>query len=210
MASAPEARPFLSPSTKVLGLHYVLDADLLEGELCTLWGIGSRIGPSSFIEGVKVEDPLPGSVNHLLQLPRRIFLEPEGLSYGFVHQAPYYKPIRRAKNDTRRNPTQSFDGRGSRKGFGKSRVWITRPSLPRRRPRLRPKAFPSISSDCPPEYWSAVSKGLIPASSARVVTISGGRPVTALVLDVSEGMIQTIRLVANPEKLDGVRAVEAP
>jgi hypothetical protein len=55
-----------------------------------------------------------------------------------------------------------------------------------------------------------VSKELIPASSARVVTISGGRPVTALLLDVSEGMIQTIRSVANPEKLDGVRAVEAP
>jgi hypothetical protein len=53
-------------------------------------------------------------------------------------------------------------------------------------------------------------EGVDPASSARVVTISGGKPVTALVLDVSEGMIQTIRLVANPEKLDGVRAVEAP
>ena len=43
-----------------------------------------------------------------------------------------------------------------------------------------------------------------------VVITAGGEPITALVLDVSEGLVQTVRLVANPEKLAGVRAVEAP
>ena len=43
-----------------------------------------------------------------------------------------------------------------------------------------------------------------------VVITAGGEPVSALVLDISDGMVMTIRLVANPEKLAGVRAVEAP
>jgi RNA polymerase sigma-70 factor (TIGR02957 family) len=43
-----------------------------------------------------------------------------------------------------------------------------------------------------------------------VVIASGGDPISALVLDVSDGAVQTIHLVANPEKLVGVRAVEAP
>jgi RNA polymerase sigma-70 factor (TIGR02957 family) len=41
-----------------------------------------------------------------------------------------------------------------------------------------------------------------------VVITTGGEPISALVLDVSDGMVRTIRLVANPEKLAGVRAVE--
>jgi len=41
-----------------------------------------------------------------------------------------------------------------------------------------------------------------------VVITAGGEPISALVLDVSDGMVRTIRLVANPEKLAGVRAVE--
>jgi RNA polymerase sigma-70 factor (TIGR02957 family) len=43
-----------------------------------------------------------------------------------------------------------------------------------------------------------------------VVITAGGEPISALVLDVSGGLVQTIHLVANPEKLVGVRAVEAP
>jgi RNA polymerase sigma-70 factor (ECF subfamily) len=43
-----------------------------------------------------------------------------------------------------------------------------------------------------------------------VVITSGDEPISALVLDVSDGAVQTIHLVANPEKLTGVRAVEAP
>ncbi len=43
-----------------------------------------------------------------------------------------------------------------------------------------------------------------------VVITAGNEPISALVLDVSDGLVQTIRLVANPEKLAGVRAVETP
>ena len=43
-----------------------------------------------------------------------------------------------------------------------------------------------------------------------VVITSQGRPITALVLDVADGAVQTIHLVANPEKLTGVRGIEAP
>ena len=40
-----------------------------------------------------------------------------------------------------------------------------------------------------------------------VVIVAGGEPISALVLDVSDGLVRTIRLVANPEKLTGVRRV---
>jgi RNA polymerase sigma-70 factor (TIGR02957 family) len=43
-----------------------------------------------------------------------------------------------------------------------------------------------------------------------VVITSEDRPITALVLDVADGAVQTIHLVANPEKLAGVRGIEAP
>ena len=43
-----------------------------------------------------------------------------------------------------------------------------------------------------------------------VVATSGGRPITALVLEVSDGLVQTVHLVANPEKLAGVRGIETP
>jgi hypothetical protein len=43
-----------------------------------------------------------------------------------------------------------------------------------------------------------------------VVITSEGRPITALVLDVADGAVQTIHLVANPEKLAGVRGIEVP
>jgi len=42
-----------------------------------------------------------------------------------------------------------------------------------------------------------------------VVITAGGEPITALVLDVSEGLVQTVHLVANPKKLAGVRAAGA-
>jgi len=43
-----------------------------------------------------------------------------------------------------------------------------------------------------------------------VVVTSGGRPISALVLDVDGGLVQTIHLVANPEKLAGVRGIGTP
>src|SRR5829696_1532747 len=42
-----------------------------------------------------------------------------------------------------------------------------------------------------------------------VVITSEDRLITALVLDVNDGAVQTIHLVANPEKLAGVRGIEA-
>ena len=42
-----------------------------------------------------------------------------------------------------------------------------------------------------------------------IVVASGGKPISALVLDVADGAIRTIHLVANPEKLAGVRGVTA-
>ena len=43
-----------------------------------------------------------------------------------------------------------------------------------------------------------------------VVITAGNEPISALALDVSDGLVHTIRLIANPEKLTGVRAVETP
>ena len=43
-----------------------------------------------------------------------------------------------------------------------------------------------------------------------VVITSGEEPISALILDVSDGVVQTIHLVANPEKLAGVRGIETP
>ena len=43
-----------------------------------------------------------------------------------------------------------------------------------------------------------------------ILVVSGDKPISALVLDVSEGVVWTIHLVANPEKLAGVRGFETP
>jgi RNA polymerase sigma-70 factor (ECF subfamily) len=54
---------------------------------------------------------------------------------------------------------------------------------------------------------------------ARIAQVNGGpgivvtyegTPVTTIVLDVADGTVQTIHLVANPEKLLGVSAIETP
>jgi len=46
--------------------------------------------------------------------------------------------------------------------------------------------------------------------SFRFVVAAGGRPISALVLDVADGLVRTVHLVANPEKLAGVRGIETP
>ncbi len=43
-----------------------------------------------------------------------------------------------------------------------------------------------------------------------ILVVSGDKPISALVLDVSEGVVQTIHLVANPEKLAGIRGSATP
>jgi RNA polymerase sigma-70 factor (TIGR02957 family) len=41
-----------------------------------------------------------------------------------------------------------------------------------------------------------------------IVVVSGDKPISTLVLDVSDGVVRTIHLVANPEKLAGIRGFE--
>jgi RNA polymerase sigma-70 factor (TIGR02957 family) len=41
-----------------------------------------------------------------------------------------------------------------------------------------------------------------------VVITAAGEPISALVLDIYDGLVRTIRLVANPEKLAGLRGIE--
>ena len=43
-----------------------------------------------------------------------------------------------------------------------------------------------------------------------ILIVSADKPISALVLDVSEGVVRTIHLVANPEKLAGVRGIVTP
>jgi RNA polymerase sigma-70 factor (ECF subfamily) len=43
-----------------------------------------------------------------------------------------------------------------------------------------------------------------------ILVVSGDKPISALVLDVSDGVVRTVHLVANPEKLTGVRGIETP
>src|SRR5215208_3528805 len=43
-----------------------------------------------------------------------------------------------------------------------------------------------------------------------VVVSAGGRPISALVLDVAGGLVRTIHWVANPEKLTGLRGTGKP
>ncbi len=65
----------------------------------------------------------------------------------------------------------------------------------------------SVGSD--PSGVTHVHLAQVNAAPGVVIT-AAGEPISAFVLDVSDGMVRTIRLVANPEKLAGVRAVEAP
>jgi RNA polymerase sigma factor (sigma-70 family) len=43
-----------------------------------------------------------------------------------------------------------------------------------------------------------------------ILVDSGDKPISALVLDMSDGVVRTIYLVANPEKLAGVSGIETP
>ena len=59
------------------------------------------------------------------------------------------------------------------------------------------------------EALGEVSVRLAPVNGETGVVIhAGDQPISALVLDVSGGLVRTIRLVANPEKLAGVRGIE--
>jgi RNA polymerase sigma-70 factor (ECF subfamily) len=63
----------------------------------------------------------------------------------------------------------------------------------------------------------ALSSEPLPDAHLRVAQVNGGpgivatlegRPVATVILDVADGVIQTIHLVANPHKLIGIPAIE--
>src|SRR5215208_6729214 len=43
-----------------------------------------------------------------------------------------------------------------------------------------------------------------------ILVVSEGKPISVLVLGVSDGVVRTIYLVAKPQKLDGVRGIMTP
>ena len=69
------------------------------------------------------------------------------------------------------------------------------------------------------QFLQSVSAGPLPDMDVRLTEVNGGPgivvtageiPVATLVLDVADGVVQTIHLVANPEKMSGVREIETP
>ena len=68
------------------------------------------------------------------------------------------------------------------------------------------------------QFLQSVSAGPLPDMNVRLAQVNGGpgivatageMPVTTIVLDVADGVVQTIYMVANPEKMSGVREIES-
>ncbi len=60
------------------------------------------------------------------------------------------------------------------------------------------------------EPFGGVRVHLAPVNGETGVVITAGDvPISALVLEVTDGLVHTIRMVANPEKLAGLRGIEA-
>jgi hypothetical protein len=68
-------------------------------------------------------------------------------------------------------------------------------------------------------FFSTTATEAAPDLRIHIVQVNGGpgivvtyfgTPVTTIVLDVLGGVVQTIHLVANPEKLLGIHAIETP
>jgi RNA polymerase sigma factor (sigma-70 family) len=69
------------------------------------------------------------------------------------------------------------------------------------------------------QFLQSVSAGPLPEMNVRLAEVNGGpgivatageTPITTIVLDVADGVVQTIHMVANPEKMSGVREIETP
>ena len=67
-------------------------------------------------------------------------------------------------------------------------------------------------------FLVALASEPLPDAHLRVAQVNGGpgivatlegRPVATVILDVADGVIQTIHLVANPHKLIGIRPIES-
>jgi hypothetical protein len=55
---------------------------------------------------------------------------------------------------------------------------------------------------------AGIGAPLLASARCCAEPVSGNKPISALVLDVYEGVVRSIHLVANPEKLAGVRGFE--
>jgi RNA polymerase sigma-70 factor (ECF subfamily) len=84
--------------------------------------------------------------------------------------------------------------------------------------RARAPLRPIYGADKVARFLVAISSEPLPEGHLRIAQVNGGpgivatlegRPVATVILDVADGVIQTIRLVANPDKLGGVRTIEA-
>src|SRR5215216_5813519 len=85
--------------------------------------------------------------------------------------------------------------------------------------RARAPLRPIYGADRVAWFLVAISSEPLPEGHLRVAQVNGGpgivatlegRPVATIVLDVADGVIQSVHLVANPDKLVGVRAIETP
>ena len=85
--------------------------------------------------------------------------------------------------------------------------------------RARAPLRPIYGADRVARFLVAISSEPLPEGHLRVAQVNGGpgivatlegRPVATIVLDVADGVIQSVHLVANPDKLVGVRAIETP
>jgi RNA polymerase sigma-70 factor (ECF subfamily) len=83
--------------------------------------------------------------------------------------------------------------------------------------RARAPLRPIYGADKVARFLIAISSEPLPDGHLRVAQVNGGpgivatlegRPVATVVLNVAEDVIQTIHLVANPDKLIGIRAIE--
>ena len=98
-----------------------------------------------------------------------------------------------------------------------------RARAPRRPVRGAEKVARFLAAISAPEkmgqFLLSVSSGALPEMNVRLAQVNGGpgivaiveeKPVATIVLDVSGGLVQTIHMVANPEKMSGVREIETP
>src|SRR5215216_3114032 len=78
---------------------------------------------------------------------------------------------------------------------------------------------PIYGADKVARFLIDISSEPLPDGHLRIAQVNGGpgivatlegRPVATIVLDVADGVIQSVHLVANPDKLVGVRAIETP
>src|SRR5215216_3337554 len=83
--------------------------------------------------------------------------------------------------------------------------------------RVRAPLRPIYGADKVARFLVSISSEPLPEGHLRVAQVNGGpgivatlegRPVATVILAVADGVVQTIYLVANPDKLVGVRAIE--